>query len=551
MADSSPAPRRSAQWSSPDQTRFSDFLSDDRNSELNHKEALAKARAEHDRVRDEAVRVIRLHEHQLELQRLREQELHVLAAQRKEEERLLREKKLRDEEQRLRDLEAQSIPKLPPKPPRPPLQEAAAPQPIVNGAGPVPKPATAVEHPGIASTAVPFAPLPTPSAPQVNGHASKVTETAPGLTPTAPSPFSKSTSAVSNPFTQLTPGPAVNGSTTAAPAQEVKPAIPSAPIQPLVAQGDRYAEIHKNLKQLRAYLLEQTKSNMALKTRMGDMRREIRKSLGQLTGGKGANKQQLERIKGLLSEALSGQVPSALVDPSDYTVDKREPVEGAVHNAPQLPSLFLYLLNALAKGIINQFINECGAAPRNADPVGVIAAQMFSMKDFHWRGKSLIDILMAKFRIVCPVVFGYRGSEKTEQGRARLGWKKEGGAWITEQQHIDRMTGLGVGYASLALRDFSRSPNTNPWPPSRYWTTMASIVNTPPAEISNTQCVVLKSMIQLYEEKFIHLYGSAAIVALRRALVEFPGKAPNNTPGVGGLQVVAQMYKRDLGLDLN
>lgn len=162
----------------------------------------------------------------------------------------------------------------------------------------------------------------------------------------------------------------------------------------------------------------------------------------------------------------------------------------------------------------------------------------------------MVDILMAKFRVVCPVVFGYRGSEKTEQGRTRLGWRREGSGWIAEQQHIDRMMGLGVGYASIALRDFSKSQNANPWPPSRYWTAMANIVNTPPAEISNTQCVVLRSMVELYEDKFLNFYGSAGVAALRKALVEFPAKAQVETPGVAGLKVLAQIFKRDYGLQL-
>lgn len=225
-------------------------------------------------------------------------------------------------------------------------------------------------------------------------------------------------------------------------------------------------------------------------------------------------------------------------------------MDGALHNEAQLPSLFLYLLNIFAKTIINQFINECGAQPKAADPLGVITAQIFSNKAYQWRGKSLIDILMAKYRVACPVLFGYRGSESTEQGRIRLGWKRDGSAWTPEQQHMDKMKGLAVGYAAISLRDFSKSPNTNPWPPSKYWTSLARIVNTPPAEISDTQCVVLRGMIEIYEERFIHFYGSAAIAALRTALIDFPNKAQIKTPGISGLPVLAHMLRRDIGLEL-
>jgi nucleoporin GLE1 len=223
-------------------------------------------------------------------------------------------------------------------------------------------------------------------------------------------------------------------------------------------------------------------------------------------------------------------------------------MDGAIHNEAQLPSLFLYLLNIFAKAIITQFNDECGAQQKAADPLGVITAQIFSNKAYHWRGKTLIDILMAKFRVACPVLFGYRGSESTEQGRIQLGWRKHGGGWPSEQQHMDRMRGLAVGYAAIALRDFSKSPNTNPWPPSQYWTSLAKIINTPPAEISNTQCVVLRGMIESYEERFIYFYGSAAIAALRSALIDFPNKARTKTNA--GLPSLAEILKRDIGLEL-
>jgi nucleoporin GLE1 len=54
--------------------------------------------------------------------------------------------------------------------------------------------------------------------------------------------------------------------------------------------ADRYLEIHKSLKQLRSFVTEHAKQDPGLKKKMGEMRREIRKSVGQLTEGKGANR---------------------------------------------------------------------------------------------------------------------------------------------------------------------------------------------------------------------------------------------------------------------
>jgi nucleoporin GLE1 len=79
---------------------------------------------------------------------------------------------------------------------------------------------------------------------------------------------------------------------------------------------------------------------------------------------------------------------------------------------------------------------------------------------------------------------------------------------------------------------------------------MSRIVNTPSAEISNTQCVVLKAMVETYEQKFIEFYGTAALAALRTALIEFPARAPHKSAAVNSLEVLAQLLKRDTGLVL-
>jgi len=230
-----------------------------------------------------------------------------------------------------------------------------------------------------------------------------------------------------------------------------------------------------------------------------------------------------------------------------FVVDKREPTnESDGFNGPQLPSLFIYLLNLLSKFIIAQFINECSAKPETADPIGVVAAQIFSHKEFQWRGKPLVDILLAKFRVVCPALFGFRGNEKTQAGRLALGWRPG----TDQNTHSNRMRGLGAGYASVALRDFSKANKSNPFPPSNYWKAMAFIVNTNPQDVSDTQYTVLKAMIDGHEQRFIHFYGNAAIAALRMAVVEFPKKAPAQTPPVAALAVLGELMKKDRGLNL-
>ena len=58
-------------------------------------------------------------------------------------------------------------------------------------------------------------------------------------------------------------------------------------------EHQRYLEIHKTLKELRRFMVQQAKQNPQLKAAMGDMRRGLRKSVGQLREGRAANTKQV------------------------------------------------------------------------------------------------------------------------------------------------------------------------------------------------------------------------------------------------------------------
>ncbi|KAF9769378.1 hypothetical protein IL306_013209 [Fusarium sp. DS 682] len=472
MTFSSPT-RRNQLLSSPDRNIAASFLLDSRNNELNHRDALAAAQLEHDRVRQAAIRVYELHE-------LQEEHKRILAEERREEERLKAEAAVIAEEKRLRELKAKTVPQLPPEPAPQTTPRARSGPTKPNGITPSndTEPAVDAKNPIASLTTGPV------SAPSTTGSLTQPKSSNPFATaqPAAQSPLQKP-----NGTTTQTADPAA----ITIPKLAAKPAPPVAkPLQTKPAPSiDRYSQIHQELKKLRKELQAQSKVvGSPLKGKLGAARREIRVAIGQLTGGKGANAQP--------------------------------------------------------------FINEGGANPKAADPVGVFAAHIFSTKEFQWRGQSLVDILMAKYRIVCPVLFGHRGNDKTERGRIAIGWKKDGPSWITEQSHNDRMTGLGAGFASLSLRDFGKSSKKNPYPPTNYWKALAYIVNSPPNETSNTQYVVLRSMIQGHEQRFLNFYGNAALAALRLALVEFPKKAPQNATAAGSLAALADVLKTESGLIL-
>ena len=209
-----------------------------------------------------------------------------------------------------------------------------------------------------------------------------------------------------------------------------------------------------------------------------------------------------------------------------------EPAVGL--NGDTLPVTFIYAIHMLAKMTVKKFIEECSSDTSKADNVGLLVSSIFAMPEFQYRGESLYTILAAKICHDCPVLYGVRGSEKTEEGRTRLGWRryKEGG-WVDVQTHNQRMTGLAAGFSSIALRDYSRSTTMKtPCPPDSWWNTVAAVVDTPVEEASDTQLTVLKYVIDGWEDKIFCLWGDLGLLQLSTSIRLFPGQMTSRSGAV-------------------
>ena len=200
----------------------------------------------------------------------------------------------------------------------------------------------------------------------------------------------------------------------------------------------------------------------------------------------------------------------------------------------QISGLFLYLLNQLCKCVIRQYVGDAGINPAKAEPVGLLLASVFGYSPFQWNGTTdLIDILLAKYHKLCPVIFGIY--DAVPKGFS--------------QEYGEKMTGLAGGFAAITLRNFSRAQAKNPLPSSIFWRTLAMIVNTPRNEIRDAHFLVLKALLDpVYVDKFVRFYGDVAISLLRKAVIEFP--AQSNSVAANGVKVLPDIYKRDLKLAL-
>ncbi|KAI1001454.1 hypothetical protein K3495_g6745 [Podosphaera aphanis] len=319
------------------------------------------------------------------------------------------------------------------------------------------------------------------------------------------------------------------------------------------AKISRFREIHTQMKNVRRQIENQTDHDgnpTKLRSSCSSGRREITKALGQLVVG-GKNTAIAEKVIQRLLEALQDTtqlVQLSLFTTTRHTTNLETNNVGIMED--QVPLAFIYLLGSLCKAICAQLVSEAALKPRAASPIGILAAKVFSNPRLLWRGKSLIDVLISKMFFVCPVLFGIRGDESTQEGRTQIGWRKLNGKFISEQAHFDRMIGIAAGYAAISLRDFSKSRSKNPYPPSNYWRALSAIVNTPSEQTFPTQFVVLKGLIEGHFPRFLFFYGDMAVAALQAALVEFPKRGAAANAAVGTLKTLGITLQKDHGLTL-
>ena len=326
------------------------------------------------------------------------------------------------------------------------------------------------------------------------------------------------------------------------------------------AVHNSYLALHKRLKKMRTMI--KTAGNELKEWR--NQRMQINKLFGQLANENGEglapHEQQkvrtgnLQRRRDIVSILQGAQrAPGPTLDAREYMVNV-----GALNtldaNAAQVPAVFIYLLNMCAKAAINTTKKTAVAV---TEVVGITVAAVFGTIDLRFHGESFIDIMLAKYHFVCPMLFGIYGPERTEGGRVRLGWPFTIGdngrrLWIEEKDFFEEQQALAIGWAALTLRDFGKAKTSkNACPPWTYWRSIAYIANTPPEQVTRLHFVVLKNLLENHANKFIKLYGQAATVALRTAIIIFPSKqGAQQSTERNGLEFLKDGLKRQWGIVL-
>ncbi|KAH8731055.1 hypothetical protein GQ44DRAFT_604989 [Phaeosphaeriaceae sp. PMI808] len=317
------------------------------------------------------------------------------------------------------------------------------------------------------------------------------------------------------------------------PAPTTAPAAPLAPRTSTNAQASntdveqihtKYLALHARMKQFRVAFANQHKQKTSpLKAPVGDARRNIRVTLGQINSNR---KDSVAAIKKLREEsfniALATQGPT--IDIRPFIVSHEIPPLANEAEA-QYPAFLLYIWICFEKFVLKQFEKEAASSDgRTIQEIGLIAASLLADQRYTWKGIPLTDIVLAKLHRIAPILFGIRGTMNTAEGRVRLGWLPIDKAAPSEEQYGQRMRGLGAGYAALSLRSFNAKAPAVPM--SEYWRAIVSICNTPTEDIWPGHFALLYGLTRDYYKKFLAFYGAPARGVLRRATIDLPARAP-------------------------
>lgn len=224
------------------------------------------------------------------------------------------------------------------------------------------------------------------------------------------------------------------------------------------------------------------------------------------------------------------------------------PPEEIARTEHKVPAMLIYGLNMLSKALISALITEASINPDHAEPIGIVAAQIFSMDIFMFKGITMGDILLAKYRVICPALWGTTGDDKTESGRQALGWWREeaGGPFVSEQTHMDRMTALGAGFSALTLRNFGKTQQRlNPFPNTMFWTSLRKLLSIPPGEMRDTHISLLHAMLRGSSGRVLEFFGQIGLALLRKAIIELPAALPRQTMTLNQLKLLKETYARD------
>ncbi|KAG0677898.1 hypothetical protein C6P42_000692 [Pichia californica] len=276
----------------------------------------------------------------------------------------------------------------------------------------------------------------------------------------------------------------------------------------------KYTQVIKNIE---STVLEPMNQNKDLKKLCGMHRRKINPKFGQLTN----SQSQLTRITKEINELVLQTKGNGLV--------------------------YKWILNFISDAIISQAETEVSVKPNSSIQLAKLTLNLLILFD------ELNYYLLAKFYTSCPYLMGYSCSQDTEEGRTRLGWKRDedNGKWENEVQYNERLSGISTLYSvitKLKLNSsyigYNPSSTKHPLPISHSWIFLSRILDVPENQITETHYTIVGAWWDACAFEFLQAYGIQSRKLLKVVVNEWSSLGGKSSAGKVRLKLLGEEWMK-------
>lgn len=179
----------------------------------------------------------------------------------------------------------------------------------------------------------------------------------------------------------------------------------------------------------------------------------------------------------------------------------------------QNPLAYKWILNFIAKAVVAQAEAEVTVKPSAAVPLAGLAANLLNSLD------GLEYYLCARLAKKCAFILGYTCSIDTEEGRARMGWKRSDGKWEAEVKYEERVGGIATVWAVMAR--LQATQRFDFFSMAAEWRFAARILNVNKDLLGNVHYGIICNWWEAAGAQLAQKYGKQAYKLLEFAAVDW------------------------------
>lgn len=198
--------------------------------------------------------------------------------------------------------------------------------------------------------------------------------------------------------------------------------------------------------------------------------------------------------------------------------------------------VYHFILNFAAKAIVAQSETEVTVKTTAALPLARLTEVLLrSFPEFDY-------YLSARFVKKCPYIIGYTCAIDSEEGRKRMGWKRNDNKWEQENKYEERVAGICTTWAVLSrLPDHADSLQL--YSPTATWQFVARLLNTDLKLIGNPHLMVACNWWEAGASAYLQSFGKQGQKGLQALVVSWPQALQDKKlPGATALRLLGREW---------